>query len=172
MELLQQTGYFKWISDDIAELAALAQHYGVLTRLIDWAAIPHTEARFSYGGRQFPATAETPAPSDFGKDARPYSCTSFARTRFLGFVHNHIGSCYLFRQPLPFIFQHLQLHMIPLHFFDRANGNKQCSVSLLATLAPDRSRFRVDEMFSLKPMDILHDRILRFSNRGSSSSLL
>lgn len=35
-ELFEHTGYIKWISDDIAELAALAQHYGVLTRLIDW----------------------------------------------------------------------------------------------------------------------------------------
>lgn len=35
-EMLHFQGYFKWISNDIAELAALAQHYGVATRLIDW----------------------------------------------------------------------------------------------------------------------------------------
>lgn len=35
-ELWHHTGTYKWLSDDIADLAALAQHYGVLTRLIDW----------------------------------------------------------------------------------------------------------------------------------------
>lgn len=35
-ELIHQNTTFKWVSDGIAELAALAQHYGVLTRLIDW----------------------------------------------------------------------------------------------------------------------------------------
>lgn len=35
-ELWLRTGTYKWLSDDIADLAALAQHYGVLTRLIDW----------------------------------------------------------------------------------------------------------------------------------------
>lgn len=35
-ELLTCNGYFKWISDDMTELAALAQHYGLPTRLIDW----------------------------------------------------------------------------------------------------------------------------------------
>lgn len=35
-ELWRRTGTYKWLSDDIADLAALAQHYGVLTRLIDW----------------------------------------------------------------------------------------------------------------------------------------
>jgi len=35
-ELWHRGGTYKWLSDDIADLAALAQHYGVLTRLIDW----------------------------------------------------------------------------------------------------------------------------------------
>jgi len=35
-ELWHHAGAYKWLSDDIADLAALAQHYGVLTRLIDW----------------------------------------------------------------------------------------------------------------------------------------
>lgn len=35
-ELMHQRGSFSWISEDLAELAALAQHYGLLTRLIDW----------------------------------------------------------------------------------------------------------------------------------------
>ena len=35
-ELMHCKGTYKWITDEIADLAALAQHYGVLTRLIDW----------------------------------------------------------------------------------------------------------------------------------------
>ena len=103
-----------------------------------------------------------------GKDARPYSCTSFAKTRILAFVHNHMGLCHLFFELFSLVFPHLLIHMIPLRFLDGTNGNKQCSISLLATLAPDRSRLRVDEMLFLKPMDLLHDRILRFTNRFSN----
>ncbi len=35
-EHVLRTDNYKWISEEISELAALAQHYGVLTRLLDW----------------------------------------------------------------------------------------------------------------------------------------
>lgn len=35
-EFMLKDDNYKWISDDLIELAALAQHYGVLTRLLDW----------------------------------------------------------------------------------------------------------------------------------------
>ena len=74
----------------------------------------------------------------------------------------------MFFELFSLVFPHLQLHMIPLHFLDRANGEAQVTVALQSALTSDRSRFRVDEMFFLKPMDILHDRILRFTNRISN----
>ena len=36
MEHILRKYDYKWISDELAELAALAQHYGIPTRLLDW----------------------------------------------------------------------------------------------------------------------------------------
>lgn len=46
-EFIHRRETTKWISDDIADLAALAQHYGVLTRLLDWTYDLHVAIYFA-----------------------------------------------------------------------------------------------------------------------------
>ncbi len=49
-----------WLPDDMLEAAALAQHYGVLTRLMDWTYNPFTAAFF----------ASKPSATGFSKDGQ------------------------------------------------------------------------------------------------------
>lgn len=45
--LMRLYGYDTWLDRDILEIASLAQHYGLLTRLIDWSYNPYTAAFFA-----------------------------------------------------------------------------------------------------------------------------
>ncbi len=45
-------------------------------------------------------------------------------------MHNHIGLCHLFFELFSLVFPHLLLHMIPLRFLNRANGEAQVTLGL------------------------------------------
>lgn len=45
--LLRLYGYETWLERDLLEIASLAQHYGLPTRLIDWSYNPYTAAFFA-----------------------------------------------------------------------------------------------------------------------------
>lgn len=45
-----QQGRIEWLSQDILEVAALAQHYGIPTRLLDWSYDPFVSSYFAASG--------------------------------------------------------------------------------------------------------------------------
>lgn len=50
--MLRLYGYSEWLHRDFLEIAALAQHYGLPTRLIDWSYNPYTAAFFASNSKR------------------------------------------------------------------------------------------------------------------------
>ena len=149
-EFILRRGTTTWLSDDVADLAALAQHYGVLTRLLDWTYDLHVAIYFASVG----AIKAKVNNKNFEKDDTIviWALNSY----YIQFLQSTVS-----RIPLNFV--------VP-PYYDNPNLNAQKGLlSYWEVLVPDRAEQIFQENIILTDRTPLNELLQKYCSRDGDS---